>query len=89
MNFCYGHNSFNLLTVYTMLIDLVSKNIRHYRKICGISQEELAYRAGLHRTYIGSVERGERNLSLLNLELIAKALGVSPAQLFAINDDYK
>jgi transcriptional regulator with XRE-family HTH domain len=42
----------------------------------GWSQEELGNRAGLHRTYIGSIERYERNVSLLNVERIAKALGV-------------
>lgn len=47
----------------------------------GWSQEELAKRAKLHRTYIGSVERHERNISLINIERIAKAFGVTPWQL--------
>ena len=42
----------------------------------GLSQEELAYKCGLHRTYVGSVERGERNVTLSSLELIATALDV-------------
>ena len=51
------------------------------RKKLGISQEELATRSALHRTYIGAIERGERNISLATLELIAKGLGVEPSEL--------
>ncbi|MGQ9498368.1 MAG: helix-turn-helix domain-containing protein [Desulfotomaculales bacterium] len=57
------------------------QNVRRLRKRRGISQEELADRAGLHRTYIGSVERGERNISLENIVAIARALDVSLAEL--------
>ena len=56
--------------------------IRQLRNDQGWSQEELADRAGLHRTYIGSVERGEQNLSLVNIERLAATLGVSLAKLF-------
>lgn len=59
--------------------------VRTHRERLGISQEELAARAELHRTYVGGVERGERNISLLNLLRIAQALGVSPADL--LEDD--
>jgi transcriptional regulator with XRE-family HTH domain len=51
-------------------------NIKKLRKVKGWSQEELGKRAGLHRTYIGSIERSERNVSLLNIERIAKALNL-------------
>ncbi len=51
--------------------------VKKLRKAKGWSQEDLAKRAGLHRTYIGSIERSERNVSLINIERIAKALGVS------------
>lgn len=55
--------------------------VRSIRISQGISQETLADRAGLHRTYIGMVERAEKNLSLNNIEKIANALGVSVSEL--------
>lgn len=51
-------------------------NIKEFRFAQGLSQEALADLAGLHRTYIGAVERGERNITLLNANRIAEALGV-------------
>lgn len=55
--------------------------MRHLRKRLGYSQEALAEKAGLHRTYVGAVERGERNVSLENILRIARALKVTPSQL--------
>ncbi|GMO52484.1 MAG: helix-turn-helix transcriptional regulator [Treponemataceae bacterium] len=60
---------------------IVGNNIKKYRKILNISQEELAERAGLHRTYIGGIERGERNITLDSLQVIAAALNVAPVIL--------
>lgn len=52
------------------------RRIRRTRLKAGLSQEELAHRVGLHRTYIGSIERGERNIGLLNIAALATVLQV-------------
>lgn len=58
------------------------KAVRQRRHRLGVSQEEFADLCGLDRTYIGGIERGERNVSLVNVEKIAKALRVSLSELF-------
>jgi len=57
------------------------KNIKYLRKKLNMSQEALADACGLHRTYIAAVERGERNISLENIVIIARALRVNPDNL--------
>lgn len=57
------------------------RTVRKYRQDKGISQEALADLTKIHRTYIGGIERGERNPTLLMIHRIASALGVSPARL--------
>jgi transcriptional regulator with XRE-family HTH domain len=52
--------------------------------MAGLSQEELAARSGLHRTYVGSVERGERNISVDNMEQLAAALSLDVLDLLAV-----
>jgi transcriptional regulator with XRE-family HTH domain len=60
---------------------VLAENVRRLRAAKELSQEELAHDCGLHRTYVGSIERGERNITISSLEVIAKALGVSVADL--------
>jgi transcriptional regulator with XRE-family HTH domain len=55
--------------------------VRARRQGLGLSQEELAARADLHRTYVGDIERGRRNVSLNNIRRLAAALGCSPSDL--------
>jgi len=57
------------------------ERVREIRKEKGLSQEELAHRADLHRTYIGMIERAEKNITLLNIEKIANALEVNIKEL--------
>lgn len=64
-----------------MILTLFGERVRVLRQALGLSQEALALTAGLDRTYIGGVERGERNISLLNIQKIAQALNVSSADL--------
>jgi transcriptional regulator with XRE-family HTH domain len=61
--------------------------MRAIRESRGYSQERLAELASLHRTYIGGIERGERNVSLVNIWQIADALKVNPSVLFAVSED--
>lgn len=65
------------------LRDVLALNIRKRRAELAFSQEQLADECGLHRTYIGSVERSERNVSLTTLEALAKALNLSVPDLLS------
>ena len=59
------------------------KRLKGLRLARGLSQEALAFKSGMHRTYLGGIERGERNPSLKNISSIAKALGVQLSELFS------
>lgn len=59
----------------------VGKRIRQHREKQGITQEALAFDADLHRAYIGQIERGEKNIGLINLQKIANALGIKMSKL--------
>ena len=56
--------------------------LRTIRNAKGLSQEKLSFATDLHRTYIGSIERGERNVSLKNIIIICRALEISPSDFF-------
>ena len=63
------------------LTQILADNIREYRREHGLSQEDFADQCGLHRTYVGSVERNERNVTLSTLEVFATVLGISVPEL--------
>jgi transcriptional regulator with XRE-family HTH domain len=62
-------------------VEIVAVNCRRLRKERGWSQEEFAARCGLHRTYVGAIERAEENLTLRTLDKLSKALKVMPSSL--------
>lgn len=66
---------------------ILSQKLRMLRLEQGLSQEQLASMAGLHRTYVGSVERGERNISIDNIEKLANALGCNITKLLEKDND--
>ncbi len=68
------------------LCEAFGSRVRELRAKLGLSQEKFADRCGLHRTYMGGIERGERNPSLVNIARIAKGLGITLSELFASDD---
>jgi transcriptional regulator with XRE-family HTH domain len=68
------------------LLEAVCKSVHERREVLGISQEELAHRAGLHRTYISDIERGARNPSLKTLSRLADALELSTSDLIRLGE---
>jgi transcriptional regulator with XRE-family HTH domain len=66
----------------------LGRAIRELRRSADISQEGLADRSRLHRTYVGGIERGERNVSFGNLLKLANALGVRPSELLARSESF-
>lgn len=67
------------------ILNIFGENVRNYRRLLNISQEELAHRAELHRTYIGMIERAEKNITLVNMQKIAMALEVEIKDLLKIS----
>lgn len=63
-------------------LEIFGQTVRRFRERKHWSQEELADQSNLHRTYVGGVERGERNVGLLNILAIAQALEIRPSDLF-------
>lgn len=64
------------------ILIMFGAKVRYFRKEKGLSQEELSFKADLHRTYIGMIERAEKNITLVNIEKIASALEVDIKELF-------
>ena len=76
-----GSVCYNIYKFMAEINKQVGLNIKKYRQRKGWSQEELAFEADLHRAYIGQIERGEKNIGLVNLEKIAKALNIDICKL--------
>ena len=70
----------------TSLNVLVGLKIKHIRQSLKYSQEEFAWKLGIHRTYLGQIERAEKNISIKNIEKICKALDIEPKELFDFDD---
>ena len=69
------------------ILNIFGENVRKHRRLLNISQEELAHKADLHRTYIGMIERAEKNITLVNIEKIANALEVQIKDLLKHSDN--
>lgn len=78
------HRYFFLMEKQNILTKF-GQRVRNLRKEKRISQEELSFRAGLHRTYIGMIERAEKNITLVNIAKIAEALNIEMKDLFNDN----
>ncbi|GLV24491.1 helix-turn-helix domain-containing protein [Sphingobium sp. TomTYG45] len=68
------------------VVELLGKNVRHYRKLRGMTQEELAHSADMKRTYVSDLERGTRNPSVRALGRLADALKVDPSALLQLTN---
>ncbi len=69
--------------------NILGANVRNLRLKRKLTQEKLAEICDLHRTYVGAIERGDRNVSLKNIVIIAHALNVEPAELLLYNNELK
>lgn len=65
------------------LAERVGALVRHLRSAAGLSQEEFAHRCGLHRTYMGAIERGEKTMTIATADKLCQALGLTLSQFFA------
>ena len=70
-----------------MIKEQVGNRIKELRNVLGISQEELGFRSGVHRTYIASLEVGKRNISIVTLEKLVKALEISLSDFFNFTEE--
>lgn len=85
LTYCIQENIINWV-INMHIVKVFAGNLKYYRGKMGISQEQFADKAGLHRTYISAIECGKRSISLDNIQKIAEALEIEPYLLF-IDDD--
>jgi len=74
------------VTGVTICLAAIGAHVRSLRLARGLSQEEVAHRAGLHVTYLSGIERGKRNPALRNIRRLARALGVGVGELFSFEE---
>ena len=77
----WRHHHLGQAMKYENPLDLFGERVIELRKVLGWSQEKLALESGLARSYVGGIERGQRNVSLVNICVIADALGVHPSEM--------
>jgi transcriptional regulator with XRE-family HTH domain len=77
---------YTLAMVKRKILVAFGERVRELRKEKGFSQEELSFRADLHRTYIGMIERAEKNITLTNIEKIANALEITVSEIMVIQN---
>jgi len=75
--FRFVNTKISIMETNSEILKVFGQNVRAIRKDKNMSQEELAFKADLHRTYIGMIERAEKNITLLNIEKIANALNIN------------
>jgi transcriptional regulator with XRE-family HTH domain len=75
--FRFVNTKISTMETNSEILKVFGQNVRAIRKDKNMSQEELAFKADLHRTYIGMIERAEKNITLLNIEKIANALDIN------------
>ena len=71
----------DMANLHKQYLIFMGRKIRHYREKMGLSQEEFGKKAKFHRTYIGMIERGEKNMTITNIQRVAQALGVNVKDL--------
>lgn len=75
------HTKISIVNIKSDISIKFGETVRKFRIAKGLSQEQLAHSAGVHRTYIGMIERAEKNITLVNIEKIAKALEIDSYEL--------
>jgi len=85
----YSYHNFHVNKMKNIILKNFGDSVRELRIQKKMTQEELANKAGLHRTYIGMIERAEKNITLINIQKIANALSVEISNLLYVQDQSK